>query len=72
MKKDFLRLVLVGLFALSAGAAAAVFVYVPPVAASSLCPTKCSTGQSCPGSTCICKFDSQAGSYYCGRGNAGG
>lgn len=67
MKKNFLQLVLAGLFALSAGTVGAVLLAValaPPAFAAScvVCQTQ---DVSCPGSpTCNCLWNSGTSSYY--------
>lgn len=65
MRKDFLRVVLAGLFTLSVGAAGAVFAAVRSVQPLATCPS-CSIDLGCPGSTCNCKYDKQTAKYYCG------
>jgi hypothetical protein len=58
MKKNFQRLALAGLFALSVGAAGATFTalaFAPPAYAFAKCPT-CDGSNGCVGSTCDCIF----------------
>lgn len=66
MKKDFLRLVLASLFALSVGTAGAVFAEVAWAEPAPLatCPA-CGVGLTCAGSRCNCTFNANTGGYYC-------
>jgi len=63
MKKNFLRLVLVGLFALSAIPAAVVFAKVTWAQAPPPCPS-CDGSLGCAGSRCTCQFQG-GGQYAC-------
>lgn len=65
MNRYFLRLVLIGLFALSAGAAGAVFAVASSAAPLTLCPPKCNYDTGCPGSPCNCEFNPMANNYTC-------
>jgi hypothetical protein len=71
MIKNYLQLVLGGLFALSVGTAAAVFADAAGPVDSLSCPA-CSDDFGCPGSTCKCKYSwvrvgglEPAGRYVC-------
>lgn len=64
MNRYFLRLVLVALFALSAGAAGAVFAVASSAAPLDRCPTACNFDSGCPGSDCNC-FPNMQGKYVC-------
>lgn len=55
MKKNFLQLVLAGLFALSIGTAAAVFAEAAGPVVPLGCPA-CDAQMGCAGSTCKCVY----------------
>lgn len=66
MKKSFRRMVVVGLFALSVGAAGAVLTALAvaePAYAGGSCPYACTNSLSCPGSNCQCIYGDA--SYHC-------
>lgn len=66
MKKSFLRLVLVGLFALSLGTAGTIFAEVASAGPQTPnCGTvNCDGNKGCIGSTCDCIFDGGT-SFHC-------
>lgn len=65
MKKHFMRIVLVGLFAISIGAAGAVFtaLTLAEPAYGISCPS-CDGSNGCVGSTCNCNYDGGT-SFHC-------
>jgi hypothetical protein len=63
MKKHVLRLVLVGLFALSVGVAGAVFAEVASAGPLLPCPHCNTLDLSCVGSPCTCNWDGYG--YIC-------
>jgi hypothetical protein len=66
MKKSFLRSVIFGLFALSAGIASVAFGQVVRPAGTNLaCAGRCSPSFTCQ-SACSCDFDESNDTYYCG------
>lgn len=63
MRKSVLRLVLVGLFALSAVVGGAVFAEVASAGPLIPCPSCNTLDLTCVGSPCTCTWGGQ--SYYC-------
>ena len=63
MKKNFQRLLVASLFALSAGVAGGAFASAG-AAPLARCPSCNTQDLSCPGSPCECKF-SWPSNYYC-------
>jgi hypothetical protein len=67
MKKHFLRSVILGLFALSAGVAGEAFAAVvgSPAGIDAKCPSCNTKNLTCVGSLCSCTFESSNSTYYC-------
>lgn len=67
MKKNFLRPVLAGLFAISIGTVGVAFAQVASAGPGPLwsCPATCVFSNGCPGVPCTCTLDQGNNSYYC-------